>query len=37
MQLKNVKDTIDVKDIRNICCTSGYHVVKCEKQFDKIN
>lgn len=35
MQLRDVSDTVDV--LKDLCNKSGYHVVKCEKQFDKIS
>ncbi|CAD8166090.1 unnamed protein product [Paramecium pentaurelia] len=37
MQLKDIKDDVQTQEIKQLCQNIGYHMVKFEKEYDKIN
>ncbi|CAD8063587.1 unnamed protein product [Paramecium sonneborni] len=37
MQLKDIKDNIQKQEIKQLCENIGYHMVKFDKEYDKIN
>ncbi|CAD8128256.1 unnamed protein product [Paramecium sonneborni] len=37
MQLKDIKDDIQTQEIKQLCQSVGYHMVKFDKEYDKIN